>query len=193
MSIKYAVGDLLECSAEVIVQQTNCVTVKPHGLSQAIAIKYPYANYYATRQSVTGQNRAIKYETPGTIKCLGPPDSQPGPVVVNLNAQISPGRHDGIWQSKYGINPKIDNAAQRLRFFKIALLRFSVSIKQNLWKNIAFPFQIGSGLAGGDWKQYKEALETWASSLESDVLITIMILPSDLKKLTQSERDEYLL
>ena len=62
MSLIFREGDLLDCNIKVICQQLNCLAVRPHGLSEAIANKFPYANVYSRRRSVGNRNLAIKEE-----------------------------------------------------------------------------------------------------------------------------------
>ena len=85
MSVTYVHGDLLLMKMP-IVQQCNCLTVKPHGLSQSIAERYPWANLYATRRSLGHRNLAIEADRgiPGTLQIMS---NEMDPDVICLLAQ----------------------------------------------------------------------------------------------------------
>jgi O-acetyl-ADP-ribose deacetylase (regulator of RNase III) len=89
-------GDILELGYTdlcYVIQQCNCLTVKPHGLSDTIAKKYTYANFYEQREGVGIRNLAIEKDRdiPGTIKIAhnGKNDS---PYIVALFSQYDFGK-----------------------------------------------------------------------------------------------------
>jgi len=51
--IQTAKGNLLDAKEPVICQQSNCATMKGHGLSKQISVKYPWADVYARRVPLT--------------------------------------------------------------------------------------------------------------------------------------------
>jgi hypothetical protein len=165
------VHDVLDADADMIVQQCNCCTRKPHGLSDVIARHLPYANVYALRQ---GRG------TPGTVVICAPPPAaaaaapgegavRSGPLVACLMAQISPGK-PGTWCKQYGIDPSADDAASRLRYFQAALdalKREIIAMGPGKVRRIAFPFRIGCGLAGGDTVQYDPIIDAFAKGCDA--------------------------
>jgi O-acetyl-ADP-ribose deacetylase (regulator of RNase III) len=167
--MKICKGDLLESKDDVMVQQCNCVTIKAHGLSETISKRYPYANIYSKRISKSA-NRAKTPETPGTCIISQQFDK---PFVAALLSQICPGK-PGQWCKVYDIDPKLDDAASRLKYFKSSLKDLlSTCIKEN-WKSVSFPFKIGCGLAGGNWLLYFELIKEFElQGREFGITVTI--------------------
>lgn len=137
-------GDLLKSDAQYIVHQCNCVTIKGANLSKSVFHKFPFANIYAPREK-TGHK-----DTPGTIIIKG--DGSKERFIINLLAQYYPGK------SRY-VN---DTPQMRLSWFKKGLEE--IEKIPNL-REIAFPYNIGCGMAGGDWKVYKKAIDDFAKKL----------------------------
>lgn len=153
---KVVVGDILEVYADVIVQQTNCLTRKARGLSAAIAQKYPYAHVY--------KRRPVTHDKMGDVVLCHPNEAMGGPVVACLMAQYCPGP-PGKYNQMYSIHTNKDNAVARVRAFRTCLSRLStLCVEQNL-RVIAVPCGIGCGLAGGAMKDYVPMLEAFATNL----------------------------
>jgi hypothetical protein len=57
----------------------------------------------------------------------------------------------------------LDDEKQRLKWFKATLKQIAQLPEL---ESVAFPYQIGCGLAGGDWKQYRAALEEFAERVK---------------------------
>ena len=114
-------GDLLAtpCRWDVIVQQVNGVTVRPHGLSAAIAAKYKYANVYASREPIGRRNCAKYPAIPGTAILTPALTFSHGPIVAHLVAQYAPGK-PGVWCRQYP-SSYADDATQRATWFAEAL------------------------------------------------------------------------
>ncbi len=130
-------SDLLELStkqAQIIAQQCNCVSSKTKGLSKDIITKFPYANFYN------------KDRKPGTIRLLGSP-KKGNRLVLAMFSQRNPGKPVGD-----------DSFEQREEWFLSCLRKIS---KLKGLKSIAFPFKIGCGLAGGNWKHYQSMIDDW--------------------------------
>lgn len=143
MSLIYLSGsDITEGMHQVIAQQTNCCfNIEPKGLSETLSQIYN-VNFYASRTTTV---------RPGTvdIKYIGKNTEGKPRWCIGLNAQRYPGK----------ANSTDDTANSRLRWFQVCLDR--IQTFRNL-KNIAFPYKIGCGLAGGDWSKYKKLLEEFA-------------------------------
>ena len=163
--------DLLTVLADVIVQQCNCVTIKPHGLSASIGDKFKYAKVYEKRLSKSS-NTALVRSVPGTVELCKPSENETGPVVACLMVQISPGK-PGSWAKQYGIEPNQDNAKARQLLFQQCLETLALLSKENDWKIIAFPYKIGCGLAGGNWKIYEKMINNFATNVNPDTKVII--------------------
>jgi O-acetyl-ADP-ribose deacetylase (regulator of RNase III) len=87
--------------------------------------------------------------TPGTISVHR--------NVINMYAQIYPGK------SKY---PN-DTPDLRIQYFKSCLNEIS-KLKG---ESIAFPYNIGCGLAGGDWQKYKQLIYEFSKNTTLKVYI----------------------
>ncbi len=139
--MKLIEGDLLKAKEQYICHQCNCVTLKSKGLSHYMFDRYPYANTY---------KRNVKRQF-GTIDVNG--DGKEERYVINMYSQYYPGRN------KWGKN--------REGAFKRCLFQIS----QLKPESVAFPYNIGCGLAGGKWSTYKEMIEDFEE--EYDIPVTI--------------------
>lgn len=124
----------------LIIHQCNCLSHGPaKGLAAAVFARFPDADVYSKRAQ--GQRGPDK---PGTI-------SQHGRI-VNLYGQWFPGV----------ANSRLDNAEQRLKWFKQGLVELASKLRSETTLCIAFPENIGCGLAGGSWPLYKAEIRQWA-------------------------------
>lgn len=125
-------GNILE-EKMCIAHQCNCISKNGKGLSKQINDKYPYANIYKTRE----HNSQC-----GTISIH---NSENNPTIICMFAQFCP----GIPKSLY------DSANNRVKWFEQCI----DTIIQSNFTDIAMPFGIGCGLAGGDWNTYYKILQ----------------------------------
>jgi uracil-DNA glycosylase len=140
-------SDILEVDAQIIAQQCNCVSKTGKGLSLDISEKFQYADFYSKRG---------KPSVPGTIEVRGGKGLR---WVCGMYAQYYPGGpRDG------------DTLEQRVKWFEECLGKIG-KIK-NL-RHIAFPDQIGCGLACGDWPTYYAMLYRF-SEQHPKVRVTIV-------------------
>ncbi len=168
MSVTEITGNLLHIDDGIIVQQLNCQTVRPHGLSQVIAHKYPYANVYAQRAPVScGKNRAQDEDEPGGVVISYPPEGQKGPIVVGLLAQYAPGK-----PGRYA-PLAMDDPRKRQTWFRTALFTAVDILEENGHSPVTLhvPYTIGCGLAGGDWRVYCRIIEEVAHETNVDIVI----------------------
>jgi O-acetyl-ADP-ribose deacetylase (regulator of RNase III) len=135
-------GNLLEATEQYIAHNCNCVTNSAAGLAKHIFTKYPYADVYRTRESVS---------QPGTIQVSG--NGIENRYVINMFTQYYP----GISKEQ---DSNLDGRVAREKYFHQCLLK--VSQLPGL-KSIAFPFGIGCGLAGGNWDYYLGTLNNFAN------------------------------
>lgn len=136
--------DLLDFDqAQIIAHQCNCTSKTAKGLAKLIFDKYPYTDVYSSRESPS---------TPGTISVTG--GKAKGRWVCAMFAQIYPGKF-----SSKGNPP--DTASNRKKWFQECLSKIA---KIKNIRSVAFPEKIGCGLAGGDWDNYLEMLDNFASA-----------------------------
>lgn len=133
--------DIVLATEEFIVQQCNCVSVSPHGLSKHIA-KTIGVDPYSSRISLYGKNLAIVKDRPlpGTIKIY----NKSNPKVICMFSQYGMGK-------PYTYN---NSNKQWVDSFDIRKKWFLESLEQIANINpisLAFPYNIGCGQAGGNW------------------------------------------
>nr|QBK85739.1 MAG: uracil-DNA glycosylase [Marseillevirus LCMAC101] len=158
--------DLLELSskeAQIIAQQCNCYSKKGAGLSKDIAKKFPYANFYSSREDES---------CPGTIEVRGDRKEKER-FVMALYAQKRPGKPKGS-----------DSAEKREEWFSECLDRIPKKYKK--LKSIAFPHGIGCGLANGNWENYEKIICDWAMEYPH---IKVMIASRDDPPVTEKKKE----
>mmetsp|Transcript_13196 Transcript_13196/g.52879 ORF Transcript_13196/g.52879 Transcript_13196/m.52879 type:complete len:322 (-) Transcript_13196:973-1938(-) len=166
-------GNILDGpAAEIIAHQCNCVTTggNARGLAKAIFARHPRANVY---------RRRAEHSRPGTIDVAR---VDGGRVVVALFAQRYPG------EPRYGDtkDQRLRWFAESLRRIGDALLGsgddarflsgaapfggarpithfFAAAPRGGATRpTVAMPYNIGCGLAGGDWRAYEPLIEDFA-------------------------------
>lgn len=138
----------------LLLTECNCVGCDGRGLADAVAKTLPYGCSYKSRRRMPPANKfAIPSDraVPGTIEVRNPPKTLPGvdkrPAVLNLFAQWemgAPGKYNRVQPA-----PESDSARQREAWFAQCLQ--AISVLEPKPATIAFPHQIGCGLAGGNW------------------------------------------
>jgi hypothetical protein len=124
-----------------VCHTSNCLRIKSHGLSAATSIL----------------SRLGSIEVINNIN-----DHRTNKKFVRMYAQWAPGKasdHTGYkWHHKYPPTPtkNDDTKAARLKHFE-SCCRL-IDMDQDI-SHIAVPYQIGSGMAGGSWKAYKQILQ----------------------------------
>jgi hypothetical protein len=143
-------GNLLDATEDWIVHQCNAVSSKlgGGGLSEQIFRKWPHANVYERFHARGSQSQ------PGDALLHGNGlDGSSARGVVNLIGQRYPGppKHSN------------DSKAMRKEWFALALRALAAEPAISTRKSsVAFPCEIGCGLAGGDWAVYRSLIETFA-------------------------------
>jgi len=150
--IQIMTGDLLKAEEQFIAHQCNCVTTRGAHLSAAMFARFPHADIYRCRDR-------RKPDEPGTIIVRG---GKPGErLVINMLAQLCPGR------PVVADDPR-DGYAARQEYFRACLQKVA-EIKGI--QSVAFPYQVGCGLAGGSWPVYYNLLQEFASRTPARVVI----------------------
>jgi O-acetyl-ADP-ribose deacetylase (regulator of RNase III) len=167
MRINFVFGDLLKLrDVDVIIHQVNCLCVKAHGLSKQIAEKSPWGDIYSTRQAEGKTNVAIVGDrgVPGSIQIFKSPD----PLRPNIVCFLSQWDF-GTFDQKYrNIPPYTDTRENRIGWFVHCLKQ----LKALNIKSVGLPYQIGCGLAGGDWTTYFEIIQEFVT--ESNIVFFIV-------------------
>jgi hypothetical protein len=178
--IEYINDDILNIVGNdtYILQQCNCLTVKPHGLSKDIGDKFSYAKVYSYRKQLGYKNLAVKEDRdiPGTYKLFINVDNDNDPIVVALYGQYDMGKCGKY----YGERPKDyhDTIKNRLEWFRQSLFSFGEYISDNYSNDkkakIYIPYKIGCGLAGGDWDKYLHIIEEFNNAFNETILTSII-------------------
>jgi O-acetyl-ADP-ribose deacetylase (regulator of RNase III) len=127
-------GDLLKNNSQYICHQTNTKTTQGKGLSYAMFKAFPWSDVYTDNKNS---------RTPGTIEVRG--DGKKERFVVAMYAQRYPGPPK--WAN--------DTVEMREAWFRTCL-ELIEGLKPT---SVAFPKQIGCGLAGGNWEHYVGFIE----------------------------------
>ncbi len=152
--LKIVDGDLLDASEGYIVHQCNCRSYDVMGLAAAVFARFPSSNTYKRKQP-SGARSGVR--SPGSISvhACAADDPDDDRSIVNLYGQVYPGRPGK------GHN---DTAIDRLRYFESGL--GSIAYLSDVeTRGVAFPFEIGCGLAHGNWSAYRKSLEAFAARL----------------------------
>ena len=162
--MKTVTGNILDAEDDLICHQTNCVTTgDAAGLAAALFEKFPYSDIYKNRlaphpmfREAVGATGPAVLVQPGTIVVCG--DGIMERRVVAMNAQMYPG----------GPKPPKDGTENRLFFFQHCLDEIA---KIPHVDSIAFPWQIGCGLAKGDWEKYSALLHEFSGLIDAEVTV----------------------
>lgn len=165
---RFLPGGILEPSlleqVEAIAQQANCVGCDGRGLAEAIARALPYGCTYRERRRQPPSNKfALPQDraTPGTIAVRRPPNTRPGkPAVISMFAQWEMGAAGKYYRVKPPEGTPPDSALNRERWFEECLER--IGKLDPPFRSIAFPSEIGCGLAGGSWPKYEAMIAQFA-------------------------------
>jgi hypothetical protein len=149
-------GNLLDANDRYIAHQCNCVTDRAAGLAAAIFARFPHANIYIGRTT---------HDVPGTIEIRGQDGTNARPVIA-IFGQVYPGK------PRYP-NSSTDGPAARERYFAAALDR--IAALSGLL-SVGFPWEIGCGMAGGQWPRYRAMIDRFADA-NPCAKVTIYRLP----------------
>ena len=119
------------------------------GLSEQLFRKFPHANVYEAQHARGNRSQ------PGTATLCGcGVGGSDGRGVINLMGQ----RYPGPAKDANG-----DGKAQRQAWFAQALQALGAhpAIGER-HQSVAFPSEVGCGLAGGDWAAYRKLIEDFA-------------------------------
>jgi O-acetyl-ADP-ribose deacetylase (regulator of RNase III) len=138
MNYKLIEGDILECDIQYIAHQCNCVSTGAAGLAYYLFNKFPFSDIYS--------NRIKKIYDPGSIIVSG--DGNNSRYVINMFSQFFPGNYS-----------EKDTLSLRESYFKECLNK--ILLIEGI-QEIAFPYKIGCGLAGGNWEIYEKMIDDFS-------------------------------
>lgn len=153
-------GSLLDADSKYIVHQCNCITKNAAFLASDIFCKFPYSDIYSERIKKEGCR-----DKPGDIIVRG--DGAKSRFVIAALGQIYPGK------PRYA-NSDLDGYKVRKRYFFECLQKISTIEELD---SIAFPYMIGCGAAGGDWKSYLSLIEKFSIHVKNKARVYIYKLP----------------
>ena len=147
--MKIIEGDIIHARETFICHQTNCVSNRGAGLAAYLFKHFPWADCYSERID------SVDNDEPGHIDVRG--DGAGERYVVNMMAQFYPGK------------TRFQDA--REHYFKLCLIELISLSRGHRNSTFAFPWGIGCGLAGGDWKVYEEMLQEFADKIGEDRVV----------------------
>jgi len=152
-------GDLLSCRENLIGHQVNAQGIMGAGLATHIKAKYPNVfEEYKLHCVSHGRERTLM----GQCQIV---EAVPGKKwVANLFGQFEYGR-SSEQVVETGMNTEYEHLRTALEWMK--------SVAEEYGYTVALPYQLGSGLAGGDWKVVRQMIE----EVFHDYYVTIYRLP----------------
>lgn len=152
-------GNLLDSDAKYICHQCNCVTSTSSGIARLIFEKYPFSDIYSPRAEYSKDDFPLLGQEPGDILISG--NGLDERYIINMFGQYYPG------SPRYPDGIK-DGFVARQNYFKDCLLKM---IKMHQLESVAFPYNIGCGLAGGNWDVYEKLIDIFANNVSADVFV----------------------
>lgn len=176
-------SNILDSDAQVIVlvvPTSNCLKTckKGKGLAASITERFPYADFYTNRK---------KDCVPGSIEMRG--GKGIGRFVCAFYAQIRPGKpiEGSSEERSSGFSNERDREEKRIQYFAKCLIALG-SVK-NL-REVAFPYKIGCGLAGGNWEKYLNMIKEFAISNKN---VKVFIISQEPSPVRDEEKEDILL
>lgn len=151
MMIKTVVGDLLDATEDITVQQVNCRSVMGSGVAKAIYTRWPEVK---TEYHKFCRRSTSPYDLLGKVQLI---DVEPGKAVANVFGQLNYGRTAGKVYTDY-----------------VALTKAFDQLRTAFHdKSLAFPYNFGCGLANGSWSVVYKMICTYFNDMD----VTIYKLP----------------
>jgi O-acetyl-ADP-ribose deacetylase (regulator of RNase III) len=177
MSFTTVKGDILTFKCDAIVQQTNCLTTTSFGLSSSIGKRFGVMPYNIRKESDV-KNIAVDKDigVPGTIETYEV--NSTAKYVVCINGQYQPSTPNKIYKYRQAAtqNKVMESFKIREGWFNQGLVELATWVLENKLTSVAFPFKIGSGLAGGDWGQYLNMIYNFHKELNKKSKVDVYIV-----------------
>ena len=152
-------GNITQVNTKYIAHQCNCISQHAFGLARILFKVFPWCNIYSGRVPVGHED--FHPDCPGAISIHGNGEDQR--YIINMLGQLWPGK------PKY-LKDRTDGYRAREEYFKLCIKE--ITQIEDL-ESIAFPVNIGCGVAGGNWKKYKKLIEAFAKA-RSDVEVILV-------------------
>lgn len=137
-------GDLVTGNYDIFCHQVNCKRVMGAGVAKQIRSRYPEV-YKAYMQKIPVLGNILP------VQC------KDGRICINMYAQNGYGR-DMRYTDYQAFQKCLDS-----------LVNFLATQRQDAI--VAFPYNIGCGLAGGDWKIIQKFLNDFSGKIKQQVVI----------------------
>lgn len=137
--IKIVKGNILDTTKDIICHQVNCMGVMGSGLAKQIRNKYPevYPSYIKYCKGCKDNDPKNLLGEVQTIPCSD------GKIIANLFGQYRYGR-DKQYTDYNALKTSLEGILQVAKMFN---------------NTIAIPYNLGCGLAGGDWNIVYKIIE----------------------------------
>jgi len=152
-------GDITKVDTKYIAHQCNCVSQRASGLAKTLFRVFPWCNIYSERFAIG--HPEFQPDCPGVISIHGNGNDQR--YIINMLAQFWPGKPKNPHDS-------LDGYRVREQYFKECL---KLMVKIEDLESIAFPVNIGCGVAGGNWRRYRKFIESFAKARD-DVKVVLV-------------------
>lgn len=146
--------DILKSGAEIIAHCANCFWAQNSGVARAIRDVYPEL-YAEDCKTLYGQTNKL-----GTVSIAH--------FTKNIEAGLNPKFGANLYgQFTYG------SEVRKLNYEAIytALVALKEQMYQHNIKSVAFPYKMGCGLAGGDWRIVRTMIEVVFGDGAKEVII----------------------
>jgi hypothetical protein len=132
-----------------ISHQVNATSKKPGGLAKALVEAFPFASLSLDEREDTGPQDSLL----GTVRIDKDPERATKVTVFSIYGQ------------RYGGKPgkPNDSSADREKYFARALAHLAAQAPD--LASIAFPENIGCGIASGDWAHYQAMIHDFADAM----------------------------
>lgn len=159
-NLQIVTGDILEIDIDCLAHQCNCVTNVSAHMAKAMFDKFPWSDVYSSRKKVDWKELP-ENQKPGNI--IVKKDLLSEKRVISILGQLFPGK------PKFP-DSKVDGYLARETNFLNGLKKIR-DYENFKFKEIAFPYKVGCGAAGGNWDHYYQMLETFANKTGIKVVI----------------------
>lgn len=156
--ISYRIGNLLDQpDIEAIVHQANIYHTFGAGIARAIRDTFPYAFAADKEFAPSGDEDKLGDFSVGSAWDSGVPVGF-NPLVINLYSQV------GLSPSHTSYDYMVEALSHLVQFLTLMDIR-----------KVGFPYQMGCGLADGNWEIVKVIIEQ--AFKDSDIEVVIVKLP----------------
>lgn len=165
----YKEGNLLTANdVEIIGHQANCQNTFGAGIARSISEMYPEAYFADTKASQSGKNTLGNFSYANISVKNGIANSQSSSIarIYNLYGQNLYGK--GVRQTNYDA---LYNALEAMAKHLMPTEQDKMMFDFDRSPKVGFPYLMGCGLGGGDWRIVERLIEVAFHNYEGDVII----------------------